>query len=348
MGALAWVEVLHRDGSVRHAQKVEAWPLRVGRALDNELVLDDPHTAGHHFTIDAGDAGPHVHAPAGDLGVSSAAVGAVVTALPSLNGLHIGSQRLQAGERWTSGPSPFDIVAGRTTLRVRLSGHAVAPELPLSRTRVLHSPWLTTLMFFVLALVAVSLRVCVSVENDELVSELGSTAFFCGLIGLGWGSLWAVLSKLFTHRGYFLWHVRVVSLLAILAVLLDALAGVLAFSLSWAWATDFAFVPLLGLCAMALHFHLQAVEPHRPRLIGALVVTLAVVGVGTLMWRHWQQTGHLGSQPFMSRLMPPSLRLVEPHDTSTFIEQAERLKDRLDRSASGTPDAPDTEAAKDN
>jgi len=315
---------------VRHAQKVETWPLRVGRGLDNELVLDDPHTAGHHFTIDADHgSAPDTHSPNN---------GAVVIAMPSLNGLHVGSQRLMAGQRWASGATPFDIVAGRTTLRVRLSGHAVAPELPLLRTRALHSAWLTTLMFFALALVAVSLRVCVSVENDELVSELGSTAFFSGLIGLAWGSLWAVLSKLINHRGHFFWHLRVVSLLAILAVLLDALAGVLAFSLSWAWATSFVFVPLLGLCAMALHFHLQAVEPHRPRLIGALVVTLAVVGVSTLLWRHWQQAGQLGSQPFMSRLMPPSLRLVEPDDTNTFIQQAEGLKERLDRSARGTPD----------
>ena len=33
--ALAIVELLDRDGQVRQSQRVLAWPLRIGRALDN-------------------------------------------------------------------------------------------------------------------------------------------------------------------------------------------------------------------------------------------------------------------------------------------------------------------------
>ena len=50
--ALAIVEVLDRDGQVRHSQRVSAWPLRIGRALDNELSLGDVHVAPHHCVID--------------------------------------------------------------------------------------------------------------------------------------------------------------------------------------------------------------------------------------------------------------------------------------------------------
>ena len=52
MPVLAVLEVLDRDGSVRHSVGVREWPLRVGRALDNDLVLDDPHTAAHHFSVE--------------------------------------------------------------------------------------------------------------------------------------------------------------------------------------------------------------------------------------------------------------------------------------------------------
>ena len=53
----ALIEVLDRDGQIRQSQGVTRWPLRVGRALDNDLVLSDPHVAAHHLHIDASDAG---------------------------------------------------------------------------------------------------------------------------------------------------------------------------------------------------------------------------------------------------------------------------------------------------
>ena len=51
MSAVAVLEVLDRDGSVRHSVSVPAWPLRVGRALNNDLVLDDRTHAPHHFSL---------------------------------------------------------------------------------------------------------------------------------------------------------------------------------------------------------------------------------------------------------------------------------------------------------
>ena len=36
------------------ASRCTRWPLRIGRALDNDLVLADPHVAPHHLRIDAG------------------------------------------------------------------------------------------------------------------------------------------------------------------------------------------------------------------------------------------------------------------------------------------------------
>ena len=52
MGALALLEVLDRDGQVRQSYPVLEWPLRIGRALDNDVVLTEPHVAPHHATID--------------------------------------------------------------------------------------------------------------------------------------------------------------------------------------------------------------------------------------------------------------------------------------------------------
>jgi pSer/pThr/pTyr-binding forkhead associated (FHA) protein len=78
---LALIELLDRDGRARRTLDVHAWPVTLGRALDNTWVLDDPHVAPHHATLTLGADGlPQVQV--GD----------------SRNGLQIGRRRLRAGE----------------------------------------------------------------------------------------------------------------------------------------------------------------------------------------------------------------------------------------------------------
>jgi len=51
---LAWVEVIGRRGEVRARHAVTAWPCRVGRGYDMEVILDDPHVASCHAILDRG------------------------------------------------------------------------------------------------------------------------------------------------------------------------------------------------------------------------------------------------------------------------------------------------------
>jgi hypothetical protein len=54
---LAVVEILDRDGHARQAVPVSRWPVTIGRAVDCDIVLDDPYVAAHHATLDeTGDA----------------------------------------------------------------------------------------------------------------------------------------------------------------------------------------------------------------------------------------------------------------------------------------------------
>ena len=55
---LALLESVDRDGLVRQSWRIERWPVTIGRALDNTIVLSDPHVAAHHATLDLVAAGP--------------------------------------------------------------------------------------------------------------------------------------------------------------------------------------------------------------------------------------------------------------------------------------------------
>ena len=118
MGALALLELLDRDGSVRQAIPVHAWPLTLGRALDNDVVLSDPHVAAQHLRVEAVERGLDLVAGA------------------TANGVQANTARLRAGERMTLPlqGEPAEITAGRTRLRLRLPEHTLAPELPFAPT----------------------------------------------------------------------------------------------------------------------------------------------------------------------------------------------------------------------
>jgi len=52
MEPVALLEAVDRDGLVRQAWRIEQWPVSIGRALDNTVVLSDPHVAAHHVTLE--------------------------------------------------------------------------------------------------------------------------------------------------------------------------------------------------------------------------------------------------------------------------------------------------------
>ena len=60
MGALALLEVLDRDGQVRQSYPVLEWPLRIGRALDNDVILSDPEGDRQRQNQDGGAQAAHM------------------------------------------------------------------------------------------------------------------------------------------------------------------------------------------------------------------------------------------------------------------------------------------------
>ena len=109
MAAVMWIEVLGRDGEVVARERIDTPEARIGRAFDNDMVLDDPHVAPHHLRVLRGEDGALV---AEDLGTK--------------NGLYAehGAERVvRLGLALDPG-----LRIGRTTLRVHDASRPVASE----------------------------------------------------------------------------------------------------------------------------------------------------------------------------------------------------------------------------
>jgi len=321
-GALALLEVIDRDGHVRQVWPIHAWPAYVGRALDNDVVLTDPHVAAHHFILDATDEG-----------------GIAVEVGETVNGISVGAARLGRGLRTTLpvDADAVDLVAGRTRLRLRLAGAGLQAEEPLGALAVRHLALAPTLAMAVLVLAGLAFNAYLETDPENLVRGLGNTLLLALSAGAVWCSAWALLSKTITRQGHFGWHLRVfvVACLALLA--LSVVPGAFAFALSWPWLTDFAFVATYAVAATALYFHLLAIEPARPRLLRWVVATGALVGIALTLWFNLQRTGRLGEELYMTHLFPPALRVAKPIPVETFVERLAPLRPLLDRKAQEPP-----------
>ena len=315
MTTIALLEVLDRDGHVRQALPVTQWPVRVGRALDNDLVLDDAHIAPHHFTLDADDAGTFVR------------VG------ETLNGLKADGRRLAAGTRGAVGSRPLRLDVGDSHLRLRLAEHALAPELPLKGSTSLARSIGPTLLLALAVVAGLLFSTWLDNDPDTLTRALGT--LLTGTLGAGllWCGGWALVSKLFARRSHFWWHVRVMLSGVLASQVVGTLALVLAFALSWSGASDFAFVPLYAIGAAMLYFHVLGIEPRHPRRMRAAAVAVFVAGIAMHLWFNQQGRDQWGDELYMSHLFPPAFRVARAVDSDSFVQKLQPLQATLDQKA---------------
>ena len=317
VGPLALVEALDRDGQVRQAWPVSRWPVGIGRAIDNDVVLTDPHVAAHHAWLEAGTEG------------------LTVLAGETRNGVAVGRERIAAGQSksFAGTGRDLELQVGRTALRVRLAGQALAPEEPLS-TVALHEPrWPLTLALAVALLAVVLGNTWIETDPEALGRSAGRAVLSAVTVGAVWCTLWALLSKTFTRQSRFGWHLRVFMVASLATMALAVVPPLLAFSFSWPWVTDFSFVATYAAVAAAIYFHLLAVEPARRRLMRGVAVAGFLSGVALSLWFNVQRTGRPGDEPYMNHLFPPQLRAAKTVPVDRFIDQLAPIQAILDRKA---------------
>lgn len=306
---LARLEVLERDGHVRHSVPVHAWPLRLGRAIDNDVVLDDPHVAPYHAEIDAdADGRPGVRA------------------LPGLNGLRQGRRRLGPGERLAlGGGEAGHFTAGHTRLRLRLPGEPLAPELPLAHAR---GPWITLGIgaLFWLWLVA---EHAIETDPGAPAAEWLGAVIAPPLTLLAWAGAWALASKLFQRRLDFWPHLRVAAVgslaVQVAGWLLPGLGGML----GWDLLSRIGGGASAAVTTAMVAAHAGIVlPPLRRRLVLAAAVAY-VTGCAVLMGLQHERQDRWFTELYTTALPPPALRLAPLAEPADFLRDAARLEPRL-------------------
>lgn len=207
-----YVEQLLRDGSTLSRLQVadDASAIRIGRALDNHVVLDDPHCAPYHATLELAADGT-----------------ARLVDLNTQNGI-IGGRNTRAPAFAVTDDAPYRL--GQSNIRVRSSAWALPPEKVLSRRRV----WLYALV----AMLAVFAHAVwdiwlgdVQMKSPAYLNQLGGMALGLAL----WSSAYALFGRLITGSERFFSHLLIACSGYLTGTILLYLLELLSFSTSWLW-----------------------------------------------------------------------------------------------------------------
>lgn len=313
MDKLALIEVLDRDGHVQATHAVWRWPVSLGRALECDLVLDDPHVAARHAVLEP-DAAGVLRLRVGD----------------THNGVRVDARHLGAGDE-AALPVGALLQLGHTRLKLRLPGEALAPERPLAAAGVpRHRP---TLVMAAVALAWLAATRWIELEPGASWSQWLSILLGAPVALVGWALLWGLGSKLFQRRFEFGVHLKLTLAFFLAAAAAELVLRSLSFVSGWAWPTHIAPLVQSALLVALLHAQLSEVLPNLRRTLGAAMAALFVAGQGVMLALNHQRTDRFFDDLYVTTLGPPALRLAPAVAPRQFIDEARALREGLERRA---------------
>ncbi len=321
------VEVLNRSGHVISTHKYDSQKVEIGRGLDADLTLHDPHVDAHHLVIECMSESHNLycedlHSLNGVWLLSSKRPGYGIT-LKNKN-------RLTQRRLFYSGQQ---FMLGRTILRVYVSDHPVASPIPLSKWedighRLSHwGIWVSA------GLCIVVLQSLSSYFNNPTQDNLLQYILPSGyaLIGaLTYAGVWAFVGRNLRHEGKFLTHLSVALLTVLMSVLVNFSLPVVLFNTGFWWLSDFidsTFSALLAFAGIWLALLYSTQLKKWPRLSVSMIAPAAIllsVVIGALTRPEFRS-----APPYEKALVGPSWQWREPVTLELYSQSAAGLFDQV-------------------
>lgn len=305
------LELLDRNGRVEQRIALNGSTVRIGRACDNDLILDDVHVSPHHAVIEESCGRWLLR----DLG--------------SVNGIRTDAARRRLSELALAGEQMFTL--GLAQLRYRPVDAAVAEALPLRERRHLRRGFAWALCAPVACLAAIALDAMLDSYEAFGALKLLNAVLIPLLAVLIWAGSWALTGHLLVQRLRFAGHLAVISLGLLFATVFAFVTHLGAF----AFALDrvLPWLQAAGLCAtfvLILYGHLRLASRLRRRsaLVGAIVFGALLAGAMQIKQLVYLQ--QFSTRPrFTLTLAPPALRLVHADSTAAFYARTSALTDAM-------------------
>jgi hypothetical protein len=197
------IEIPGRGANQYH--RIDKPVVRVGRALDNDVILSDPSVSPYHFLIRRNDTGTfELHSLADE------------------NGIRLGRRQVHDPISLTKLPLAFD--AGRTHIRILSSSQPVAPTRLMScrnGSSCLFGHWVWALLLFAVLMVLSAIDNYLSTPRLLNWDSYGRDQLTLMLAALGLSVGLLAVNRITSQRWDYPSALSFVSLILITALLLD-------------------------------------------------------------------------------------------------------------------------------
>ena len=300
------IEILDRFGKVHERHRVERFPVRIGRAYDNDIILDDPYISENHMEI-IQDGNGHI----------------LVTDLNSDNGM-FSLHPLQRHDVINLDNNQR-IRIGHTDLRFRSTSHPVRETyIDRGTPSRLHFILTTTIMLPVIwlltALLMLSMHYLQSSDDVTLVRLFGEILPVFIFIVV-WAFAWSIASKIVTHKFYFAFHAMLVSLVIAGFYLLEPMFEYIEFLFPVTYLAErLTLITDFTLPAILLYGHLRQSTTLSKYSTRKTAIVTAFVLVGAFHLIAYVNQPEFSNEPvFSTTLKAPIFNHRTPQTTEDFF-----------------------------
>ncbi|MDD2776831.1 MAG: FHA domain-containing protein [Gallionella sp.] len=314
MKRLAWIEILNQHGDVTVRHPVYSWPVNIGRAYHNDVMLDDPYIAAGHLEIQPENEG-----------------GYQLNVLGGINAMTINRKR----ERHQSAKvSPEDIIhIGKTAFRIRPVDYNVSPDKPLPRKAMLRNA-LGLFVGISLVLFEYVISRWLNYDREEKLTILAVDMMdmIPWQFGLTWVGFWAIIGRIEVGRPHFIEHATLATLGAGVLMLIGDMSSYVAFALDsslLSYLLHIAVVPFIF--GLIIYRHLCLASRINHRMIGFLVAGVVILGVNISDLKDkWRYEDDLAQMTYSRTIGSPAMVLTPGQTPAEFIANTKKLKTIVD------------------
>lgn len=325
MGAMIFAELLDRRNRVKERVRINNFPANIGRAYNNDLIIDDPHVCPQHARIIMNEDGSFT-----------------IEDAQSVNGFCDikSNQKIERINLEQDGE--VRIRLGQTVIRFRGSEYKVMPteftELNQSIKGFFNMlrthPALSVSIIITAALLFIFESYFGEYHEKILAPLLGGFMLLTILICL-WAGFWSVINRLISHAFRFLSHVAV----ACAGIILISFYGEANEFLNFIFAFDLVskvigFGGAVVILGWILYGHLSIISSGRmlKRVIASALISTVLVGaVGAIYYA--EQTEFSSSIRSSTELKPIRNSMLSTKSTDDFFNGLNSLRLKVDREA---------------
>ncbi len=308
MNAPYFIEILSYHDEVLARHRFDALPIHIGRAYDNDLILDDAFVAPYHAKVQLDDAGSLEIA---DVGSKNGIVYQHARQI---------SVQLQGSEI---------LKLGHTNLRVRTADFAVPAEQLVNN----NPQWeglKPALVGLALATASALFATWISViQQTSAITYLFALLMMLAML-LIWSGCWAFANRVLSGKLRFGRHLLIAAIAMVAMDVWDLVSISLAYIFSLEFLSRYGSHMYMVIAGGMLFYHLHTINQQHPKRLMKISAALALLGSSIILMSNYQRSGSFADELYMSELLPPSLRLSGNQNIGDFMQDAQTLKSASD------------------